>query len=109
MRARGRQGGRPARRVGAGAGPRPRSLRPHRPPSALLSPGGWHSQSRPAPLAAASSGLTPPPPRPPPPQVYHWGEKKRIAEYYRQMDAKERADEEAYKAELNAKLDELTA
>jgi hypothetical protein len=41
--------------------------------------------------------------------VYHWGEKKRIAEYYRQMDAKERADEEAYKAELNAKLDELTA
>lgn len=39
--------------------------------------------------------------------MYHWGEKRRISEYYKQLDERERADDEAYKAELNAKLAEL--
>ncbi len=40
-------------------------------------------------------------------QMWHWNEKKKIAKYYKELHAKERADEAAYAAELDAKIDEL--
>ncbi len=46
-------------------------------------------------------------------QTWHWGEKRRLAKYYSELYTKEKADEEAYTAELRAKLkaleDELLA
>lgn len=46
-------------------------------------------------------------------QSWHWGEKRRLAQYYSDLYKKERADEQAYAAELSAKLkaleDELLA
>jgi hypothetical protein len=36
--------------------------------------------------------------------MYHWGEKKRIAEYYSALAKKEQEDEAAYAAELRNKF-----
>lgn len=38
---------------------------------------------------------------------WHWGEKRRLAQYYSDLYKKERADEHAYAAELSAKLKAL--
>ncbi|KIZ02053.1 hypothetical protein MNEG_5902 [Monoraphidium neglectum] len=37
-------------------------------------------------------------------KMYHWGEKKRIAEYYSALAKKEQEDEAAYAAELRNKF-----
>lgn len=46
-------------------------------------------------------------------QMWHWSEKRRLAQYYTELYAKEKAEEEAYTAELQSKLraleDELLA
>jgi hypothetical protein len=46
-------------------------------------------------------------------QQWHWGEKRRLANYYSELYKKEKADEDAYAAELRGKLkaleDELLA
>jgi hypothetical protein len=46
-------------------------------------------------------------------QSWHWGEKRRLSNYYSELYKKEKADEEAYAAELRSKLraleDELLA
>lgn len=40
-------------------------------------------------------------------QSWHWGEKRRMAQYYSELYKKEKADEDAYKADLRAKLQAL--
>lgn len=40
-------------------------------------------------------------------QAWHWGEKRRLAQYYSELYAKEKADEDAYTDELRAKLKAL--
>lgn len=40
-------------------------------------------------------------------QMWHWGEKRRLAQYYSELYAKEKADEDAYTDELRAKLKAL--
>jgi hypothetical protein len=37
-------------------------------------------------------------------QSWHWGEKRRLSNYYSELYKKEKADEEAYTAELRDKL-----
>jgi hypothetical protein len=39
--------------------------------------------------------------------MWHWGEKRRLAQFYSELYAKEKADEDAYTEELRAKLREL--
>jgi hypothetical protein len=38
---------------------------------------------------------------------WHWGEKRRMAQYYSELYKKEKADEDAYKSELRSKLQAL--
>jgi hypothetical protein len=38
---------------------------------------------------------------------WHWGEKRRLANYYSELYKKEKADEDAYAAELRGKLQAL--
>lgn len=40
-------------------------------------------------------------------QSWHWGEKRRLSQYYSDLYKRERADEEAYSAELRSKLKAL--
>jgi hypothetical protein len=40
-------------------------------------------------------------------QSWHWGEKRRLANYYSELYKKEKADEDAYAAELRGKLQAL--
>lgn len=40
-------------------------------------------------------------------QMWHWGEKRRLAQYYSELYAREKADEDAYTAELRSKLKAL--
>lgn len=37
-------------------------------------------------------------------QMWHWGEKRRLAQYYSELYAREKAEEDAYTDELRAKL-----
>jgi hypothetical protein len=36
--------------------------------------------------------------------MWHWGSKRRLSQYYSELYAKERADEDAHTAELRAKI-----
>jgi len=40
-------------------------------------------------------------------QMWHWGEKRRLAQYYSELYAKEKADEDAFTDELRAKIKAL--
>jgi hypothetical protein len=40
-------------------------------------------------------------------KMWHWGEKRRLAQYYSELYAREKADEDAYTAELRSKLKAL--
>lgn len=40
-------------------------------------------------------------------QMWHWGDKRRLAQYYSELYAKEKADEDAANADLRAKLKAL--
>lgn len=40
-------------------------------------------------------------------QMWHWGEKRRLAQYYSELYAREKAEEDAYTDELRAKLKAL--
>lgn len=40
-------------------------------------------------------------------QMWHWGEKRRLAQYYSELYAREKAEEDAYTDELRSKLKAL--
>lgn len=40
-------------------------------------------------------------------QMWHWGDKRRLAQYYSELYAKEKADEDAFTDELRAKIKAL--